>query len=137
SIHRSAYPFLLPFDLASPMGWGYENLWSHKLSCRGLKMGIVDAEPVDHSLRQPTAYYRWEDADMGRRRLLEANPHRPLEDCFRVLAVNTNGGRLPAATKAVLHAAPRISVVIPTYNRVGLLGAALTSLTQQSLSPEE
>ena len=92
SVHRSAYAALLPFDLTSPMGWGYENIWTHRLERRGLVMGIIDAVAVDHSLRAPVANYSWDDADEARRRILSENEHVPLEDCFRVLEV------FPAAT---------------------------------------
>ena len=88
SIARAAYPLLLPFNLDSPMGWGYENVWAHRIARAGLAMGIVDAVPVDHVLRPPVANYTWGDADEGRRRLLARNEHLPLEDCMRVLAVH-------------------------------------------------
>ncbi len=87
SIHRSAYAALLPFDLSSPMGWGYENIWTHRIEAAGLTMGIIDAVPVDHSLRPPVANYSWDEADEARTRILADNEHVPLEDCFRVLDV--------------------------------------------------
>jgi glycosyltransferase involved in cell wall biosynthesis len=87
SIHRSAYAELLPFDLTSPMGWGYENIWAHRIEAAGLTMGIIDAVPVDHSLRPPVANYSWDEADEARTRILAGNDHVPLEDCFRVLEV--------------------------------------------------
>src|SRR5439155_8711017 len=43
SFHRSVFGLVFPFDLTSPMGWGYENVWSYQLAQRGLKMGILDA----------------------------------------------------------------------------------------------
>jgi hypothetical protein len=85
SVHRSAYELIFPFDLDSPMGWGYESVWSYELPRRGLKMGIIDAVPVDHGLREPLAYYSWREADQQRREFLAARDHRPLTECFRVL----------------------------------------------------
>ena len=41
------------------MGWGYESVWAYELPHHGLKMGIIDAVPVDHGLREPLAYYSW------------------------------------------------------------------------------
>ena len=32
SVHRCAFDIVFPFDLSSPMGWGYENVWSHRAS---------------------------------------------------------------------------------------------------------
>lgn len=89
SIHRSAYEILLPFDLTSPMGWGYENIWTHRMEQAGLTMGIIDAVPVDHSLRPPVANYSWDAADHDRSEILARNCHVPLDECFRVLEVVT------------------------------------------------
>jgi hypothetical protein len=87
SVHRSAYAHVFPFDLTSPMGWGYENVWSWRLEAAGLRMGIVDAVPLDHSMRKPVANYSWDEADRQRTLLLESVPHRDIAECMRVLAV--------------------------------------------------
>lgn len=87
SFHRSAFPLVFPFDLVSPMGWGYENVWALELLRRGLRMGIVDATPVDHSLRPTLANYSWSAGDAGRDALLERREHLPLDECMRVLEV--------------------------------------------------
>lgn len=87
SAHRSALGHLLPFPAESPMGWGNEEIWSHRLHAAGLSLGIIDAVPVEHRLRPPTAHYRWEDAERGRAALLAAHTHRPLDECLRVLDV--------------------------------------------------
>jgi len=92
SFHKSAYELVFPFDLTSPMGWGYENVWAYRLVQRQMKMGIIDAVPVDHSLRKPVAYYDWDEADRQRTEFLEQHDHLPLEQCFRVLDV-INVGR--------------------------------------------
>ncbi len=85
SFHRSAYDLVFPFDLTSPMGWGYENVWSFRLVNRGLKMGIIDVTPVDHSIRKPVANYDWSTADRQRADFLDRNEHLPLETCFTTL----------------------------------------------------
>jgi glycosyltransferase involved in cell wall biosynthesis len=87
SVARAAYGLVLPFDMESPMGWGYENVWAHRIGAAGLTMGIVDAVAVDHVLRPPVANYSWQEADGQRRRYLAANDHLPLEDCMRVIEV--------------------------------------------------
>jgi hypothetical protein len=69
------------------MGWGYENVWSHRLREHGLRMGIADAVPVTHSLRKPVVNHSWDQADAERRAFLTSHPHLPLDDCFRVLDV--------------------------------------------------
>ena len=35
SIHRSVLADIVPFDLRSPMGWGYENIWTARLDGPG------------------------------------------------------------------------------------------------------
>ncbi|HPP80633.1 MAG TPA: methyltransferase domain-containing protein, partial [Deltaproteobacteria bacterium] len=85
SFHRSSFDFVFPFDLTSPMGWGYENVWAREVLTRGLKMGIIDAVCVDHSIRKPVANYDWSQADEQRNAYLAGNPHLALEDCFTVL----------------------------------------------------
>ena len=94
SFHRSCFDLVFPFDLTSPMGWGYENVWSYLLAQRGMKMGIIDALPVDHSLRKPVANYSWAEADAQRKALLKANKHYTYDECFRVLAVASLEGAL-------------------------------------------
>jgi GT2 family glycosyltransferase len=86
-ISKDIYDVILPFDLSSPMGWGYENIWAKKLADLGKKMGIIDAVPVDHSLRKPVANYTWSVADEQRAKILEINPHLVLADCFKVIDV--------------------------------------------------
>jgi glycosyltransferase involved in cell wall biosynthesis len=87
SVQRSALPYLLPFPTESPMGWGYEEVWSHRLDNAGLAMGIVDDVSVEHLMRPTTSHYRWEDAQRARQLLLAVHPHRPLAGCLRVLDV--------------------------------------------------
>lgn len=85
SFHRSVYDIVFPFDLTSPMGWGYENVWSFRLGKRGLNMGIIDSTPVDHSIRKPVANYDWTTADRQRMEFLDRNEHLPIETCFTTL----------------------------------------------------
>jgi ubiquinone/menaquinone biosynthesis C-methylase UbiE len=85
SFHTSVFDFVFPFDLISPMGWGYENVWAHEIIQRGLKMGIIDAVCVDHSLRKPVANYNWEDADRQRSAYLKKHDHLSLDECFKVI----------------------------------------------------
>lgn len=87
SVARDAFDLVFPFDLTSAMGWGFENVWAKELPRRGLRLGIIDAVPVDHSLRKPVAHYNWSDADRGRTELWQARDHLPLDECYRVLDV--------------------------------------------------
>jgi glycosyltransferase involved in cell wall biosynthesis len=87
SFHRSVYDVVFPFELENPMGWGYENVWSHRLRESGLKMGIIDAVPVAHSLRKSVEHYSWHKANAERSAYLGSRPHLPYEECFRVLDI--------------------------------------------------
>jgi glycosyltransferase involved in cell wall biosynthesis len=87
SFGRAIYDLVFPFDETSAMGWGFENVWAHRLRERGRSQGIVDAVPMDHSIRKPVAHYEWSDADADRERYLASQPHLPLEECIRVLDV--------------------------------------------------
>src|SRR5262249_54252834 len=85
SIRRDAMPLILPFDCSSPMGWGYDFVWPRSIEAAGLKMGIVDATPIVHSLRQPVANYEHAAADEQMRQYLEAHSHPSLDEAFVVL----------------------------------------------------
>src|SRR6516164_6284280 len=52
SIRRDAILLLTPFDMTSPMGWGYDFAWPTVITSAGLKMGIIDGLPVRHALRK-------------------------------------------------------------------------------------
>ncbi|HYI11017.1 MAG TPA: glycosyltransferase [Thermoanaerobaculia bacterium] len=86
SMHQSAFESLLPFDVRSPMGWGYENVWAYELARRGLTMGIIDAVAVEHTLRPPQAHYDGKEAHAARARMLAARRHLPDETCKQILA---------------------------------------------------
>lgn len=87
SFGREIYDLVFPFDETNPMGWGFENVWSHLLRERGRSEGIVDAVPVDHSIREPVEQYEWADANADRDRYLARHSHLPYEECFRVLEI--------------------------------------------------
>ena len=85
SVRRDAVPLLLPFDEASPMGWGYDLAWPCVMERAGLKMGIIDATPVDHSLRKPVAYYEHQTATATMERFLEGRPHLSKGDAWLII----------------------------------------------------
>ena len=85
SIHRSVLADVVPFDLRSPMGWGYENIWTARLEGRAA-LGIIDATPVDHSVRETAGLYSFGLADQQRLALLATEPHVATEECMRVVA---------------------------------------------------
>lgn len=75
SLTRAAISHLLPFDERSPMGWGYDYVWPAVLGERGLRMGIIDATPVDHSHRPQGAAYSRNEHGQLMDRFLATQPH--------------------------------------------------------------
>lgn len=76
---------LLPFDESSPMGWGYDFVWPVIAESAGLKLGVVDATPVDHSLRAQASAYSAGEASRTMIAYLEKHPHLEKRDAFSVL----------------------------------------------------
>ncbi len=85
SIHRTAMPLLLPFDEASPMGWGYDYVWPVLLEEAGLRLGIVDAVPVAHRLRKPVANYDYSSADRTQHAFLSTRPHLTKAQAYSIV----------------------------------------------------
>jgi hypothetical protein len=85
SIHRKAFPLIFPFDEASPMGWGYDFFWPPIIANAGLKMGIIDAVPVAHSLRKPVLYYQHDKADAEMKDFLAHRPHLSPDEAFFII----------------------------------------------------
>ena len=142
SFHRSVFPLVFPFDLTSPMGWGYETVWASRLDKQGSSLGIVDAVPVDHGLRESVSNYSWNEANRQREAFLAKHADLSVHAPFQVLAVaartSTNGkSQVTLQRTAKSRAEPRISVVIPTHNRAALLECTLASLAAQSLPPRD
>jgi hypothetical protein len=85
SIRRDAFPTVLPFDEGSPMGWGYDFVWGRDLREAGLRMGVIDATPVGHSLRKPVAEYSWAVANEQMQNFLKGRPHLSKREAFFIV----------------------------------------------------
>ena len=117
SIHRSVFHLLFPFDMASPMGWGYENVWAYRLSKNGFQMGIIDAYPVDHSLRAPAACYDRSEAEQAQLQLLSSQPHLPLAECYVTLRVfeDNSSPQMSSLVTRQLPTKPVIGINVSGY----------------------
>lgn len=82
SLHRCAFDLFLPFDEASPMGWGNDFVWPIVAEKNHLRMGIVDAVPVAHKLRKPVAYYDYEASRNAMVKYLAERAHLTKKDAF-------------------------------------------------------
>jgi hypothetical protein len=85
SIRRDAFHILLPFDELSPMGWGYDLVWPFVLESAGLKLGIVDCTPVEHSMRKPVTQYDYDTAYQQMQNYLAQRPHLSFADAFFIV----------------------------------------------------
>jgi hypothetical protein len=92
SFRRDAVRLLMPFEHAEQL-WGLDLIWPAILEQHGLKMGIIDAVPVDHSLRPQAATYDKSDKDAAMHRVLATTRHLPMSEAFTVL----KGRRKPPA----------------------------------------
>lgn len=84
SFRCDAARLLMPFEHAEHL-WGLDLIWPAVLEQHGLKMGIVDAIPVDHSLRPQAATYDKSKHDVAMHRVLATTRHLPMSEAFTVL----------------------------------------------------
>jgi len=85
SIRKDAFAVLLPFDESSPMGWGYDFVWPCLIEKMGMRMGIIDATPIDHSMREPVINYNYDEANKSMQNYLSRNPHLSKGEAFRII----------------------------------------------------
>jgi hypothetical protein len=84
-LQQALFDVLLPFDEASPMGWGYDLVWPLQVERAGARMGVIDATPVDHSLRSRGEAYGWRRELEVMGSFLARRPHLSKEQAFQVL----------------------------------------------------
>ena len=84
-IRRDAVPLLVPFEPEIGMGWGLDFIWPMRLEKSGMRIGIVDAAPVAHSLRNQVQSYVHTEPGRVMLRLLDRVPHLTRSEAFRVL----------------------------------------------------
>jgi len=85
SFRRDMLNLVAPFDESAPMGWGLDFVWPHVAKMHNLRVGIIDATPVEHSMRAPVSTY---DGDITRQLMkafLLKNAHLTKESAFTVL----------------------------------------------------
>ncbi len=85
SVRRDFAPAILPFDETSGMGWGYDFVWPVLAEQANLKIGIVDATPVDHSLRDQATAYSSSEAASAMHAYLQNNRHLSKQEAFTVV----------------------------------------------------
>jgi hypothetical protein len=82
-ISRAAFEHVVPFDESSDMGYGYDLVWPRQMQAAGLRMGTIDACPIDHSIRRIGETYS-QAAHMERMQAyLRKYPHMTLDDALK------------------------------------------------------
>jgi hypothetical protein len=85
SVHRSLFDHLLPFNEESPMGWGYDLVWPVLVAAAGKTMGIIDATPIDHSLRSRNNAYSYNRELENMAKYLAERAHLRQSEAFCIL----------------------------------------------------
>jgi predicted O-methyltransferase YrrM len=84
SMTRAFLDLVAPFPDGNRMGWGFDIHWSALAQGRGLRLAIVDACPVQHTLRPVAARYAMAEAwDDMERYLRERGLSWPRHDVLR------------------------------------------------------
>jgi hypothetical protein len=84
SFRRDAAQLLLPFEAADQL-WGADLVWPAVMRRAGLRMGIIDALSVDHSLRPQAATYDKAEQWAAMQRALEQRSHLTMKEAFSVV----------------------------------------------------
>ena len=84
SLRRDAARLLLPFDQQDEM-WGIDLVWAEVIERHRLRMGIVDALSVDHSLRPQASTYDKAKEEAAMNSYLSNRPHIPMHKVFGVV----------------------------------------------------
>lgn len=85
SVRRDFAPAILPFDELSGMGWGYDFVWPVLAEEANVKIGIIDATPVDHSLRDQATAYSSSDAALAMQTYLGRRKHLTKQQAFSII----------------------------------------------------
>jgi len=130
AVRRSAFGSLVPFDETFPMGWGMESAWRAICGRDGLRMGIIDAFPIEHTFRPTLAHYDRHDTVEAMNIILNERSLGGVFDGQTVLATYANDTwqrHWPESSTPI-----EISVVITTFNRLNEVRRVLQSLAQQT-----
>ncbi len=85
SVRQDICSEIFPFNERSPMGWGYDFVWPYLIEKMGMRMGIIDATPVEHAMRKPVKNYKHDEANKSMEDYLSRNPYLSKGEAFRIL----------------------------------------------------
>jgi hypothetical protein len=92
AFHRRAFDVLLPFPPLR-FGWGLDVHWAALARERNWRLGVVDATPVTHGIRQVAAGYDRTEAITEAREFLAERPYVPRAEALQPLASHRNWRR--------------------------------------------
>jgi hypothetical protein len=72
SMSRRFLDLATPFPESAYMGWGLDHLWASFLRAQGWRAALVDATPVEHTVRPQASRYDPRRAMRSMRRFLRA-----------------------------------------------------------------
>lgn len=85
SVRHDIKDVIFPMDESFPMSWGLDYLWASKLVKQRKRLGIIDATPVAHTLRQTASSYSLEKTLALMNSKLEAYPDIDTSENFLVI----------------------------------------------------
>lgn len=87
AFHSTTFQQLLPFPPLR-IGWGLDAHWSALAKERGWKLGVVDATPVRHGMRQIASSYTHDAAFAEGTEFLAGRPYTRAEEAQRTIATH-------------------------------------------------
>jgi hypothetical protein len=87
AFHHVTFDTILPFPPLR-FGWGLDQHWSALALEHGWRIGVVDATPIRHGLRQTAASYGHDEAMAEARRFLAGRPYTTADDAQRTLVMH-------------------------------------------------
>jgi GT2 family glycosyltransferase len=87
AFHATTFETLLPFPELR-IGWGVDAHWGAVAKQHGWRIGIVDATPITHGIRQVAASYDRQDALAEARRFLADRPYVKASEAQRTLVTH-------------------------------------------------
>jgi hypothetical protein len=100
AFHSSTFDALLPFPELR-FGWGLDAHWAAVARQCGWRVGVVDATPIRHGLREIAASYTHAEAFSEGEAFLATRPYLRAEESRQTLATHSlgellgSGGRRP------------------------------------------
>jgi hypothetical protein len=87
AFHAATFETLLPFPELR-IGWGVDAHWGAIAKQNGWRIGVVDATPITHGIRQVAASYDRRDAMAEARRFLADRPYVKASEAQRTLVTH-------------------------------------------------